>query len=141
MEQRLDIFQVAIPGRIMDLTTEGEAAPSHCDQHDDGAAGYWGMAKSAKESIHDCSRWLVAKSMPWFPYDSFLAAMLGQQFHHGFLVITNRIVQRRPALLCSVLPSALLASSNCATSSGPLEPIAKPGCNLNSEGFRPKSPI
>ena len=37
-EQRLDLFQVASLGRVMNLAAESEAAPSQRDQHDGGAA-------------------------------------------------------------------------------------------------------
>ncbi len=53
-EQRLDLFQVANLGRVMNLAAEGEAAPSQGDQRhpsDGGAAGNWGMAESAQTRV------------------------------------------------------------------------------------------
>jgi hypothetical protein len=74
-EQRLDLFQVATLGRIMNLAAEGEAAPSQRNQRDGGEAGNWGMAESAKERmhVHGCSG---------FRYSLFVAAVLAQQFRH-----------------------------------------------------------
>ena len=49
-EQRLDLFQVAILGRVMNLAAEGETAPGQRDQHDGGEAENWGVAESVNKA-------------------------------------------------------------------------------------------
>jgi hypothetical protein len=54
-EQRLDLSQVALPSRVMNLAAKGGAAPSQRnqrDEHDGGEAGNWRVAESAEESVY-----------------------------------------------------------------------------------------
>ena len=47
-EQRLDLFQVALPSSLMNGAAKGDAAPSQRDQQDGGAAEYSVVAEPPK---------------------------------------------------------------------------------------------
>jgi len=63
-DQRLDLFQVAILGGVVNLAAEAEAAPSESDQQDGGTAGNWEMTGPASKRgrIRGFSDWLIANA-------------------------------------------------------------------------------
>ena len=59
-EQRLDLFQVAILGRVMNLAAEGEAAPSQRDQRDQMTAARPGIGEWQSRLKKECLLFIIA---------------------------------------------------------------------------------